>query len=794
MTDADADLHRWLDLGADLPPEELAALAARLRDDPAVRARLAALAAVDADAARILLPPRGQTAARVLEAVRIAEDPRFVSRTLRRLPRRRPRRHPLPAWRLPLALAAALLLATGLWWRWMAPAAAPPSAACVLVAGGGTLDGRRLAAGAAVPAGTAFAAAASGATLRYADGTTFAIAGGARLRLPADDGGPRAHLDEGRLEAEVRPQAPERPLVLTTPAARIEVVGTRFALRHERGTTRIDLAQGAVRFTRLADRVTTLLAPGEHALAGPGRPAPAAPMLTADVDRPDHGLYVAGEPVRLSCAVSGPRPDDLRLELRVVDERDAVVRLDELPVPAGGDAWRGEAALSGDRLGFYRVHLRLSDGTALPARDTRPAGFLTYAVLPDPATRPEAPMDRARFGLFANTRVPLGAWLGARWRKRGTAGWGAPQPDGDPLAAAPAEAPGWTVYPWIITLGVAQRAWWDEVYRPGTTAAGFGALTPEGERRFRAYCLDLGRTVAAAHPDLPYRLYDAPVTHWRFAGSPRELARIYELAHGALHEADPRAVLLGPGLFEWPRDHRFDDYERLRAAGLFRWVDAAALHTYGGWDDPPEARGEPATVAAFRRWMRERIGRELPLYATGGGYASDGTSAGELSAARRQVRRNLILLGEGFRFSITNYAADFRNDDGSGNREGLFYKLEPDTGWNPARIAPKPLAPAYAAMTRLIDGRRSAGAVPGLDAALRGYVFAGERDEIVALWRWEGPARSVELPAGDGPLALYDWMGNELPAPAPAGRIRLEPGFEPLYLRRPLSQPREESP
>jgi len=48
--------------------------------------------------------------------------------------------------------------------------------------------------------------------------------------------------------------------------------------------------------------------------------------------------------------------------------------------------------------GYYRVEAMLSDGTTLPGLGTRPAGFITYVVVPDPSTRIDYGDAGSRFG------------------------------------------------------------------------------------------------------------------------------------------------------------------------------------------------------------------------------------------------------------------------------------------------------------------------------------------------------------------------------------------------------------
>ena len=111
----------------------------------------------------------------------------------------------------------------------------------------GVEKGMRLAAGnfqSANEAGTA--------VLRFDDGTRLTLGGGVDLLL-ADDGQKRVHLKSGTLGAEVRPQPKGRPLLIRTPTATLEVVGTVFSVTAVPEQTTMNVQEGRVRLERLAD-------------------------------------------------------------------------------------------------------------------------------------------------------------------------------------------------------------------------------------------------------------------------------------------------------------------------------------------------------------------------------------------------------------------------------------------------------------------------------------------------------------------------------------------------------------
>lgn len=109
------------------------------------------------------------------------------------------------------------------------------------------LPGERL------PAGT-FATAGEGAVarLRFSDATSLILAGNTRVAL-AGRGQKRAVLYGGILSADVSPQPDESPLIIETPTALLEVLGTAFFVSADADHTTLSVERGRVRLRRLAD-------------------------------------------------------------------------------------------------------------------------------------------------------------------------------------------------------------------------------------------------------------------------------------------------------------------------------------------------------------------------------------------------------------------------------------------------------------------------------------------------------------------------------------------------------------
>jgi hypothetical protein len=145
--------------------------------------------------------------------------------------------------------------------------------------------------------------------------------------LPGDGpagAGKAALLVRGRLRANVAPQPPGSPAVITTPHAEATVLGTRFTLAVEARATRLDVQEGKLRLRKLGGGDPVTVGGAEYALVGEGLDlAPVAKprgtallvvgysSLTSADERVKRRLERLGLEVRVTLA-GPPPPDDLR--------------------------------------------------------------------------------------------------------------------------------------------------------------------------------------------------------------------------------------------------------------------------------------------------------------------------------------------------------------------------------------------------------------------------------------------------------------------------------------------------
>jgi hypothetical protein len=517
--------------------------------------------------------------------------------------------------------------------------------------------------------------------------------------------------------------------------------------------------------------------------------------LSGETSRPQTSTFVLGEPVQLTFTVANlaVRRKRLKLQLAVANENGKVLHQAELPVePEMDGTWRTTVDTPHDRLGFYRVHARLSNGVELAQLGSRRAGFLTYCIVPDPAKRRLFKPGETFFSMAGgfHPKVSIAPYLGIRWLL-GRYEWNRMEPNRpgefvEQRAAASREGkqfpPGldsadWTVdgKRWqtylIPALHLAPQ--WAVV--PGTMNKGncTGTLSPVGEKAWRGYCLAAGKAFAEDHPDLAERLYQVT---WEpdvgFRGTDEDLIRIYQIAYPALHEADPKARVLGPTAHvgvQWNHN--------MLSKGLGRYVDGWTVHASVGF--PPERAGLIQQVRALKMNIRQYVGRDLPVYGTEQGLHNDENPGKELDQACGLLRGNLIMMGEGSRLNITFFIHDGEGEPGY----GYFYNLNPKVRTaGTDKIGPKPVAPAYAAQSFLLEGYRSAGPIDWLGETIWGYACERGDDIVLALWDCGDRPRQVSLPTGVDQVDVYDWMGNKQTVATANQRLRLTLGPEPIYV------------
>ncbi len=533
------------------------------------------------------------------------------------------------------------------------------------------------------------------------------------------------------------------------------------------------------------------------AFTAPTPPAQAAPSLHGETSKPKMNVFVLGEPVELRFTIEGLAPNQAGITLKVdVTDVDHNIRAHaDMAVKADATGkWSGTTAAPSDALGYYEVAAKTDTGLDLPAVESRPAGYMTYMVVVDPSKRVQ-PGEDAFFGMQGGFTTAFDArpYMGIHWVLGGYT-WREYEPDHagqwaekrqkdlqDPkFAQNIADNRKLGILP-LPCLYFAPK--W--AVDPATLQYCTGTLTnPDA---WANYCREVGKAFPQDYPWLRKHVYQItwePVYPWGYKGTDEDLVRIYEIAHRALHEVDPKAVVVGPTGAGISADQLAWN-ERLFKKGLGRYIDALSIHPYIG--QPPEKYSLIEDCRTLKEMVRTYVGRDLDLYGTEQGWATGQDKAKERPQAEWITRSNLIMLGEGFKANMAFYFTDYPGEPGY----GMFHNLNmTKIPWGTDAVSPKPLAAAYSAMTMVLEGYRSAGPIEWLGQTVMGYAYEqiapaadGTHPVTLALWDFGAAPHAVTVPAGEDQVEVIDWMGNGHKVATTRGSVQLTLSGAPTYVR-----------
>jgi len=215
-----------------------------------------------------------------------ADDDHFVEGVMQHLPQRSSRRGamaraPLAKW--PFAVAAAAVIALSASLYFLRPASERPIAKVAGLNGSlqWTGDGGRvfydLSVGTQLPGGTIEGMTpGSWFELEFNDGSAVTISGNSALTF-SDYGQKKLYLKAGNVSGNVKPQPADRPMLIYTRSAMMEVLGTQFEVEADLVATMLNVSEGKVRIKRLSDGNTVDVPAKHRVIAAAGqdmRPAP----------------------------------------------------------------------------------------------------------------------------------------------------------------------------------------------------------------------------------------------------------------------------------------------------------------------------------------------------------------------------------------------------------------------------------------------------------------------------------------------------------------------------------------
>ena len=104
------------------------------------------------------------------------------------------------------------------------------------------------------------------ALLTFHDGTTVSTAGNSAVTV-AGNGQKKLHLRSGVLSADVQRQPKKQPMLVLTPTARLEVIGTRFDIVANADGAKLSVREGLVRAVRTSDGQSVSVPAGHSTIA-----------------------------------------------------------------------------------------------------------------------------------------------------------------------------------------------------------------------------------------------------------------------------------------------------------------------------------------------------------------------------------------------------------------------------------------------------------------------------------------------------------------------------------------------
>jgi hypothetical protein len=533
--------------------------------------------------------------------------------------------------------------------------------------------------------------------------------------------------------------------------------------------------------------------------------AAATPRLSGDTNSPNNSTFVLGENITLTFHASGLTASKATtVNIKVKEEFGVELASASILViaDASGQAYAVYHAPA-TRYGYYRVEAALSDGTAVASLGSRPGGFISYAVVADPATRTNYGDAGSRFGMlggFSSAMGPIMSYLGVRYLLAGP-GWDTLEPhQAGEFATAHSEAvanglkyptsiannhAAWSTYALpLITTGAiptwAMNAGTGTALRPD-----MGPLNAEGVAGFPEFTKARASGFAADFPAQSAHYYQMtwePAIPVLFGGTPQELVQYFQVAYSAIHQADAKAVVMGPTVF--PIDPI--PMQQLWSAGLAKYIDAVSVHPYAKY--PPEQNGLVGGIRTQMELATAAKGHSMPFLGTEHGYGSGshgsyGTGS-ELRQGLADVRSTIILLGEGFKLDFAFYIADYYSQSATSTSQdyyGYYWNLNPNINYGTDKIGPKPAAPAYAAMTYWLDGTTTVGPLTNLGGTQLGYRFTRSGKTILAVWDYTANT-TMNVPVSAATANVCDWMGNCRTVTSNAGTLALKVGVAPLYV------------
>jgi len=565
--------------------------------------------------------------------------------------------------------------------------------------------------------------------------------------------------------------------------------------------------------------------------------------ISAVTTRPQSGIFEQNSPgadfVNITVSgINGYSGASFWMDYTITDIFGQTVQTNSIEFDkSGGASQTKQIPIDKSRLGYFNFMPSIPGGApSLPAVVSRPAGFITWAVLVDHTQR----RQKAAYGQTGTDKylyfgmalspsaaspgyddnLDMAALMGIDASTSGELAW-----RNHLLGTAPNQTTDVTgienYKPVTLTTSiynmVEMTPYFPLSFRTDAGQAGAygGELNATGETELVKYVQALAALQISAAPQRPHHYYQIlwePVDWWQ-GWTPggdegdASIVRVYQLAYAAIHavydqKADAtgdaswktKPVVLGPTYSDSTNDGMgYAWHQGLFDHGLANYIDGLSIHPYdynenalsgggglsGTGNDAAIATSIRQLVSLVNSYYNARDTIQYPKYFDapffwGTEQGMQEAKDGPIPAAQILTRYNLIMLGEGF---DSNHMFNFADTD-TDTRYGFFYNLDTVSDgyyqYGPHMISPKPAASAFAAASWLLKGYKTAGSL-ALGGTNMGYKYQDTESGsvIYALWNYGGVSSPVTVPLGASQATVYDITGNSQAVQCPGNNISL---------------------
>lgn len=491
-------------------------------------------------------------------------------------------------------------------------------------------------------------------------------------------------------------------------------------------------------------------------------------------------------------------------EFSVNDENQKIIGY---LIPAAQSNGTVKYALPTNRYGYFEI--KPTTGTAsslIPAIGSRPAGLITYAVLPAPDTNPTTNFTDDFAAIQGTTLEPganyLGSgtfpWLGYTSYGTGYYSWGECEPNQATAAADCANALANDPNPAIFkSSNIMPIFYMNELplWATSSTTGSAFSYPPTSMTQWGAYLDYVIPKIVAAYSFLPYRRYQItwePNQGWGWNGTDAQMIALYKTAYTEIHKYDPSAIVMGPTItnFGPAMQTQFTGY---LSEGFANYVDAISWHPYPSLGQIFPAAQEDAWIAQFRGYANTAKGKAMPFYATESGLSAyemslNGsipvtTSNFNIYHAVGNVAMAMLEKKDGLAMHEYFYTADYSAQPGY----GLFYNVTAAYSYGPSKVSPKVDVPMIRQANIILNHSNAAGQLVAPAGNTNQYVLYYQNKHTnvytAALFDPSGANSVIALPVGATSVVVMDAFGNATTVSTPTGVLSLTLSIEPQYVQ-----------